>query len=45
MKKQIEVDLYEYFNVQKNDSVGVLKGSIHFSEEKPLMLIIPGGAY
>lgn len=44
-KKNIEIDLYKYFNVEKKVDGGILKGSIHFAENKPLILVIPGGAY
>ena len=45
MKKLVEVDLYKFFNLDKKTDGGVLKGSVYSDEERPLILVIPGGAY
>lgn len=42
--KKITVDLYEYFNQSKEYDGGILNGSIR-ENDRPVMLIIPGGAY
>lgn len=41
----IEINLYKYFNQDKKVAGGILKGCVYTSEERPLVLIVPGGAY